>query len=267
MSLHPEPTPSPENYVTPLLPRGFWARRLPSPLFYLGMLASLRRAARAIKAGRPGRREEMLRQSYLILHALERVGGRARVENAAAFAGLPGPFVFVGNHMSSLETLTLPWIIGTRHPITFVVKAGLMKLPWLGTVLEEMEAIQVGRDNPRRDLEAVLREGTERLQRGISVVIFPQAHRTAEVGPDSFNTLGVKLARRAGVPLVSLAIRSDAWGMGRVIKDLGRIDPSREVLFSFDEPISPDLPSREAMTRVTGFICGRLNRPVDPEEL
>ncbi|HTU03505.1 MAG TPA: lysophospholipid acyltransferase family protein, partial [Candidatus Sulfotelmatobacter sp.] len=103
-------------------------------------------------------------------------------------------------------------------------------------VMRSRDPIVVGRVNPREDLKAVLEGGAERLARGVSIVVFPQTTRTPVFDPAEFNTIGVKLAKRAGVPVVPLALKTDAWGEGRLIKDLGRIDPSKTVHFAFGAP-------------------------------
>ena len=79
--------------------------------------------------------------------------------------------------------------------------------------------------------------GVERLKMGISVVVFPQTTRSVNFNSSQFNTIGVKLARRANVPVIPVALRTDAWGNGRWLKDLGPIDPGKKVHIAFGEPI------------------------------
>ena len=47
----------------------------------------------------------------------------------AAFRELKDPVIFIGNHMSTLETFVLPWIILPHRPLTFVVKRELLGYP------------------------------------------------------------------------------------------------------------------------------------------
>jgi len=103
--------------------------------------------------------------------------------------------------------------------------------------MRSRDPIVVGRTNARDDLKAVLDGGAERLARGVSIVVFPQTTRTPIFDPAEFNTIGVKLAKRAGVPVVPVALKTDAWGNGRLIKDVGRIDPSRPAHFAFGAPL------------------------------
>jgi 1-acyl-sn-glycerol-3-phosphate acyltransferase len=97
--------------------------------------------------------------------------------------------------------------------------------------------IVVGRTNPRDDLRTVLEGGATILSEGRSLVIFPQTTRTPVFDPKEFNTIGIKLAKRANVPVVPIALKTDAWGNGKRLKDFGKIDPSKKVYFSFGNPM------------------------------
>ena len=61
--------------------------------------------------------------------------------------------------------------------------------------------------------------------------------RTVTFDPEQFNTIGVKLAQKAKVPIIPLALKTNAWGNGKVLKDFGCIDTSKTVHFAFGEPI------------------------------
>ncbi len=152
-------------------------------------------------------------------------------------AALEGPCLFIGNHMSTLETFVLPVILVPFKPVTFVVKQSLVEYPVFGHVMRSRNPITVGRTNPREDLRAVLDGGVERLAKGVSIIIFPQTTRTATFDPKEFNTIGVKLAKRAGVPVIPFALKTDAWGNGRLHKDFGRIDPSLTAHLAFGAPL------------------------------
>ncbi len=80
-------------------------------------------------------------------------------------------------------------------------------------------------------------EGLKRLQEGISVIVFPQATREVVFDSTKFNTLGIKLAKRANVAAVPIALRTDAWGVGKIFKDFGKIDPSKPICFFIGKPL------------------------------
>ena len=245
------------DYHSPDRKIGWLTRLGPGPVFYLKMARIVRSGSRAARWGAYSD-ERWIRDSRMILGALESVGVRVSVENTAAFINLPSPCVFVGNHMSILETFILPGIIQPHRDLIFVVKESLLTYPVFKDIMVSRRPITVSRVNPRRDLETVLLEGAKRLNASSSVIIFPQTTRSAIFDPAQFNSLGVKLARRAGVPVLPIAIRSDSWGNGRWLKDFGRISPRIPVHIAFGDPIPVTGNGRTAQELLVQFISRRL---------
>ena len=182
------------------------------------------------------------------------IRGLDHVRNAAG----SGPFVFIANHMSTLETHVLPVLIVQFMPVTFVVKEKLVAGNMFGPVMRSRDPITVGRKNPREDLDAVLNGGAERLGRGVSIIVFPQSTRSPVFRPEAFNTLGVKLASKAGVPVIPVAIKSDFWGEGGLFRGFGPIRPERTIHFEFGAPIRVDGRGKEQHLQIVEFIQSRL---------
>jgi 1-acyl-sn-glycerol-3-phosphate acyltransferase len=196
--------------------------------------------------------------SLKTVRALEKAGVRFDISGLEHVAALEGPCVFIGNHMSTLETFVLPVILLAFKRITFVVKQSLMDYPVFGHVMRSRDPIAVGRTNPREDLKAVMEGGAARLGKGISLVIFPQTTRVPEFDPKEFNTIGVKLAKRADVPVIPFALKTDAWSNGRLVKDFGRIDPSRTVHFAFGAPLRVTQQGAAEHQEIVRFIISNL---------
>ncbi len=148
------------------------------------------------------------------------------------------PVVIIGNHMSMMETIILPGIICPIKPITFVVKQSLLNYPIFKHVMRSRNPIAVTRTKPRADLKKVMEEGVKRLQNNISVIVFPQTTRAHTFSANEMSTIGVKLAKKAGVQAVPLALKTDGWDNGKTFKDFGRIRPERKVYFSFGKPMA-----------------------------
>jgi 1-acyl-sn-glycerol-3-phosphate acyltransferase len=226
--------------------------------FYAGMLHCVLCARRQAAAGR-FTNEALAAVSEQVARYVEGCGGRLEVAGLEQLQATPGAAVFIGNHMSSLETFLIPGIVTRVKPLAFVVKDKLLTHPLFGAVMRALPAIPVTRSNPRQDLQTVLEQGAELLRRGLSLCIFPQATRSVAFVPESFNTLGVKLARRAGVPVIPVALRTDFWGNGRgPFKDVGPIRAAAPIRFALGAPLPPDLPQGELQQRVVGFITGHL---------
>lgn len=181
-------------------------------------------------------RERWLKASIKCLKAVESAGGRLNVSGLEGVANQKGPVVYIANHMSILETIILPSFTLVFNDVTFIIKNELRNYPIIGGVMKTLNLIAVYRQNPREDLKIVLNEGHDRIRQGCSVVIFPQATRSTVFDSKNFNTLGVKLARKAGVPVVPIALKTDFHGTGRWIKDIGPINPERPLYFKFGNP-------------------------------
>jgi len=242
-----------DGYRSPERRVGWLMRAFPTCSFHPRMLWTVFLASRLAKRGLYPY-AEWAWSAWRIAALLERIGARIAVDNVSVFDRLEGPCVIIGNHMSTLETFVLPAIVAPHRPVTFVVKRSLLHYPLFGHVMRSRDPVAVDRENPRDDLRAVLQGGAERLARGVSIIVFPQTTRTPRFDPEAFNTIGVKLARKAGVPVVPLALRSDAWGNGKWLKDFGRMSPEIPVRFRFGEPLTVAGNGRETHEAVVRFI-------------
>jgi 1-acyl-sn-glycerol-3-phosphate acyltransferase len=203
--------------------------------------------------------QEWAKSSLEILNALEGVGIKFDISGIENIKNLTDPCVFIGNHMSTLETFVLPSLIRPFKPVTFIVKQGLVEYPIFGHVMRSRNPITVGRTNPRDDLKAVLEGGAERLKAGISIIVFPQTTRILDFDPKEFNTIGIKLAKKAGAPIIPIALKTDAWENGKRLKDFGRIDPSKTAHIAFGEVMHIKDRGTEEHERIIEFITSKLS--------
>lgn len=197
--------------------------------------------------------------SYGVFSAIERCGGRFHIRGFNNLRKLTQPVVFVSNHMSTLETVVFPGLIVPFVRTTFVVKDSLLNYPFFGHILKSKDAIGVSRNNSRQDLVHVLHKGKELLTGGRSMVIFPQSTRHQTLDPNRFNSLGVKLARSAGVSVVPIAIKTDFWKNGRWLKDFGPIDRKKTIYIEFGEEMAIEGNGKEQHQYTVDFISKRLD--------
>lgn len=225
--------------------------------YYLRVLRILWEGERLVKSGRFSPRT-WAAHSLSYLRLLEGVGATVEISGLEHPARAARPVVFVGNHMSILESFLLPGMLLHLNRAAAVIKESLTRYPLLGPFAAATEPISVGRVNPRDDLRAVLEQGRRFLAAGRSVILFPGATRSAAFDPTAFNTLGVKLARDAGAPVVPLALKTDFQANGRLVKDIGPLDRSQPVRFRFGPPIAVGADGKEANRAVVAFIAGTL---------
>ncbi|MCY2988818.1 MAG: lysophospholipid acyltransferase family protein [Planctomycetota bacterium] len=240
-------------------PEKGWAllRAFPSFFFYCQDSVIVLKASWRAKHGRYDT-AAWVASSRKVLRALESVGVKFEITGVDNIRKLDAPGVFIGNHMSILETFVLPAIIAPFRDTTFVVKQSLVEYPVFKHVMRSRNPVTVTRTNPREDLRAILEGGEQRLKAGISIVIFPQTTRTTVFDPTDFNSIGVKLAKKAGAPIVPIALKTDAWGNGRYLKDFGRIGPASKVHFAFGEPLWVKDRGREEHEQIVRFISDKL---------
>lgn len=203
-------------------------------------------------------RQNWIKTSLDVMEASELSGGRFLIEGLNHLRGDHPAVVIVANHVSTLETFVLPALIASIRPVTFVVKKKLVEGPVFGPVIGHRDPIVVGRQNPREDLEVVLKEGTEKLKSGTSVILFPESTRQSLFNPKKFNSLGVKLAKRAGVPVIPLALKTDFWGNGWLLRGFGPIHRERPIHFKFGPPITIQGNGQQEQQQCVDFILQNL---------
>jgi 1-acyl-sn-glycerol-3-phosphate acyltransferase len=248
-----------DSYHTPADHPRHWLDKLSlgTRAFFIGsFIRIVLRTRREAESGKYGTRE-WIASSHEIFRLIENCDGRFHITGLDHIREVEGPVVFLSNHMSTLETMIFPGIIRPIRDVTFVVKDSLVKHPFFGAVMRSRDPIVVSRENSREDLMVVLNRGQELLKRGTSIVIFPQSTRNVVFRPSEFNSLGVKLAGRAGVMVVPVAIKTDFWKNGNLVKDLGPIDRSKPIHIEFSKPIPINGTGKEENHQIIEYIASR----------
>lgn len=192
--------------------------------------------------------------SYQVFQLIENCGGHFHIEGLDHIRNCHKPVVFVCNHMSAMESMILPALIAPHMPVTFVVKESLTRHRFFGPVMKARNPITVDRTNSREDLLQVINQGKDFIDKGNSIIIFPQGRRCNLFNPKEFNSLGVKLAKTAGVKLIPIALKTDFWGNGKIIKDLGPIRRDREIFISIGEALEIKGNGKDQHTAIVKFI-------------
>jgi len=248
-----------DRYHTPQLELTWFAKAFPSLFFYKKIAGVVKRGAHLAKRGRYLDANWCL-SSYQSFKAVESIGAKVIVENIDLIKNLNGPGIIIGNHMSTLETFLLPYMICPYKKVTFVIKESLVSYPVFKHIMKSRNPIVVGRSNPKQDFITVLNEGVKRIEEGYSVIVFPQTTRMVQFDRTQFNSIGVKLAKRAGVPVVPLALKTNSWGNGRWLKEFGRIDRNKSVHFKFGTPMEIEGNGKNQHQQVITHIENCLNR-------
>ena len=80
-------------------------------------------------------------------------------------------YVFISNHTSIMDVM-LPCILMPNHPLCYVGKKELVKIPIFGTIYKRI-CVMVDRSSAKSRAD-VYRKCAERMEEGQSIVIFPE---------------------------------------------------------------------------------------------
>ena len=113
------------------------------------------------------------------------------------------PYVFMSNHVSHADSPALALVI--PHPLHWVFKKELAKVPVFGWVLLACGQIMVDRSDPERS-RAVLEEAFAGLSGNSSVMIYPEGTRSRDGALQPFKKGGFWMALQAGLPIVPVRV-------------------------------------------------------------
>ena len=131
------------------------------------------------------------------------------------------PAIVLAKHQSAFETLAFQRIF---PPQVWLLKRELLWVPFFGWGLAMLEPIAIDRQANRKALQQLLKDGTERLNHGRWVVIFPEGTRVAPGEKGRYAPGGAMLAARSGYPVVPVAHNAgEFWPRRGFIKRPGTV--------------------------------------------
>jgi 1-acyl-sn-glycerol-3-phosphate acyltransferase len=131
------------------------------------------------------------------------------------------PYVMLSNHQSPWETI---FLYCEFQPLCAVLKVELLKIPFFGWALAMLKPIAIDRSKRRDARQSMLNQGRDRLQRGLSILVFPEGTR-GEPGQDrKYFTGGAELAIATGAKVVPVAHNAGLfWPSRKLVKTPGTI--------------------------------------------
>lgn len=149
--------------------------------------------------------------------------------------------VVLSNHQSPWETIYLYRLFS---PVSAILKKQLLRIPFFGWALSLLKPIAIDRSKKLAARKAVMEQGSDRLARGISIVIFPEGTRVAPGKEKPYQTGGTALAIETGSDILPVAHNAGLfWPSGKFIKFPGIIS------LVIGKPISSTGQSPRELTR------------------
>jgi 1-acyl-sn-glycerol-3-phosphate acyltransferase len=131
------------------------------------------------------------------------------------------PVVIFSKHQSTYETIAL---IDIFQPISWVLKRELLWIPIFGWALALVGPAAINRSAGTREIYQVVNKGTQSLQKGRWVVIFPEGTRRPPGSPPDYRAGGAILAAKSGYPVLPLAHNAgEFWPRSSFLKWPGKI--------------------------------------------
>lgn len=143
------------------------------------------------------------------------------------------PVLFVGNHRSYFDILIAHETIGT--PVGFVAKSEMRKIALLNHYMDDIGCIFINRDDIRQGMETI-KQGTEFMKMGHSMVLFPEGTRNQKDTLLPFREGGYRMAEKSGAQIVPMAISGSDLLLESAPKKRIR---SHSVIIEFGKPFNP----------------------------
>lgn len=113
------------------------------------------------------------------------------------------PVLFVSNHQSHMDSAIIHGFI--KLPKGFIADKEVKNIPILSTWMKYMKCIFIDRDDIRHNVHS-MEESVRLLREGHSMVIYPEGSLDEGIQLGNFKRGCIKLAVKAGVPIVPVTI-------------------------------------------------------------
>lgn len=129
--------------------------------------------------------------------------------------------VVISNHQSTWETFAFQKIFPQQ---TWVLKRELLWIPIFGWGLALLKPIIINRGEKLKALKKIIKQGTNRIEKGIFVIIFPEGTRQPYGKLGDYQKGGISIAKKSGAVLLPVYHNAGkSWAKGGFIKHPGVI--------------------------------------------
>lgn len=109
-------------------------------------------------------------------------------------------------HQSTWETFYFPSI--TSHPLAYVFKKELLRIPVFGWCIGRVGMIHIDRTQKNQAWAKVAEQGRELMDRGKWIIMFPEGTRIERGGKGNYKSGATRLAVTTGAYVIPIAVTS-----------------------------------------------------------
>ena len=131
------------------------------------------------------------------------------------------PCVILSNHQSTWETIAFQLVFPQQ---VWVLKRELLYIPIFGWGLALIAPITINRAKKQQAIKTMIKQGANRLSRGLWVVVFPEGTRSGGQ-VRHYQAGGAMIAKSSGVPILPVYHNAGKyWKKGQFVKSSGTIE-------------------------------------------
>lgn len=142
------------------------------------------------------------------------------------------PYVFAANHQGAFDIFALQGYLG--HNFKWMMRKGLTNIPLVGTACRAAGYILVDTHSAHGMANTIV-NAEQALQRGQSLIIFPEGRRTDDGSMGTFKPGAFKLAAEFKRPIVPITID----GAYRVMSRTAYVVTPGSITITIHQPIEP----------------------------
>ncbi|MGZ9583937.1 lysophospholipid acyltransferase family protein [Paenibacillus marinisediminis] len=174
--------------------------------FWLYLIVKVPGLMKVNKLQREGRIEELDAYTRKVVgrwaRSLLKVAG-AKVTVRGQENLLDSAAVYVSNHQGNFDVPIMLGHIGAPKPL--LAKIELEKLPFIRDWMKHLRCIFIDRKNVRQSMNS-LKQATELVENGYSIVVFPEGTRSKGDQLGEFKSGAFRIAVKTGAPIVPIRI-------------------------------------------------------------
>jgi 1-acyl-sn-glycerol-3-phosphate acyltransferase len=154
--------------------------------------------------------------------------------------------IFVANHQAIFDGFALVAYID--KPFGFIAKKEIRKIPLVSGWLKSIGSIYIDRRSPRQSIKTI-GEAVEKINRGYSIMIFPEGTRSLKSKMNPFKKGSMRLATKSKVAIVPITID----GTYNVL-EVGRKVTGNKVKMVIHKPIYVSTLCKEEQQNLSQYV-------------